>query len=168
MAVETFGELEHDLERALDGLTPTELAWRPGDGANTIGFTFWHLTRAEDSWISGFVLGRPHMFERDGWATGWNIPPKDTGSNYTGEQLAAFPTPPIEELWQYHRAVTGQTHDYLERLSQDELKRKPPPDNPLHRRDYTVGQVLTHLFCEIGQHVGHIRYIRGLQRGINA
>ena len=162
----TFQELEQDLERALEGLSVHELAWRPSGGANAIGFTFWHLTRAEDYWISRFALQRATTFESGGWPEKWNIPATDTGAGYTEEQLAKFTTPPMDEVWEYYRAVRDQTYDYLKSLGHADFDVMPQPEHPRHK-DYTIGRMFSHLFCEIGQHVGHIRYIRGLQRGLN-
>jgi len=130
MTEETFLELDQDLEHALDGLTPQELTWRPSSEANAIGFSFWHLSRAEDAWVSGFALQQPNVVERDGWAQKWNIPAKDTGFGYTPEQLAAFPTPPIDELSQYHRAVRQQSLHYLKTLSPQDFDFMPPTDHP--------------------------------------
>ncbi len=166
MVEQTFLELEQDLERALDGLTSQELTWRPNSEANSISFTFWHLSRAEDLWVSAFALQKPHIFERDGWVRKWGIPVRDSGFGYSAEQLAAFPTPPVDELWQYHRAVHQQSLDYLNTLKPQDFDYSPPTDNP-RRQGYTVGRMFSHLFCEFGEHVGHIRYLRGLQRGLD-
>ncbi|MFQ5860393.1 MAG: DinB family protein, partial [Dehalococcoidia bacterium] len=85
---------------------------------------------------------------------------------YTVEQLATFPVPSVEELWQYNRAVRQETLAYLKGLSPDDFDVMPPSDHP-RRRGYTIGRMFGHLLCEIGQHLGHVRYIRGLQRGLN-
>ena len=166
MIEETFLELEHELERALDALTPNELAWRPNTEANGIGFTFWHVSRAEDNWVAGFALQRPTIFARDGWAEKWSIPAEDTGFGYGPEQLAAFPALPVDEVWEYRRAVRRQSLDYLKTLKPEDFDYSPPTDHP-RRQGYNIGRMFTHLACEIGQHVGHIFYVRGLQRGIN-
>jgi len=166
MTQATFQELEEELETGLEGLSAQELAWRPSEGANAIGFTLWHVTRAEDHWISRFALQKPTVFESGEWPERWNIPAKDTGFNYGEEELARFPTPTVDELWEYRHAVRNQTSKYVKGLSQTDFAFKPRPDHP-RNQNRTIGSMFTHLFCEIGQHVGHVRYIRGLQRGIN-
>lgn len=163
---ETLLEMEGDLERSLDGLTPEELAWCPNKDANANGFSFWHLSRAEDVWVSGFALQQPNVFERDDWAEKWNIPAQDTGFGYSREQLASFPNIPLDELWKYHRAVRQQSLDYLKTLSPRDFDYMPPAEHP-RRKGYTIGRMFGHLLSEIGQHLGHIRYLRGLQRGID-
>lgn len=162
----TFQELEEELSRGLEGLNVKELTWRPNEGANAIGFTFWHMTRAEDHWISRFALEKPTMFESGQWPQQWNIHARDTGYGYGEEELANFSTPPLDELWEYHHTVRSQTSEYLEGLGEGDFAIKPKPNDP-RNRDHTIGSMFTHLFCEIGQHVGHVWYIRGLQRGLN-
>ena len=162
----SFTELEEELERALDGLTPEELTWQPDPEANAVGFNFWHLSRAEDGWVNGFALHSLHVSTRDGWAARWGIPEKDSGFGYTASQLAAFPTPPLAELWEYHRAVRKQTNEYLKSLTPEDFDRQPPPGSEF-QKGYTVGRMFAHLFSEIGQHLGHIFYVRGLQRGMD-
>ena len=159
-------ELEQELEHALDGLSTQELVWRPSTEANAIGFIFWHVSRAEDSWINGFALKRSAVFERDGWPEKWNMRAQDEGYGFGPKELEAFPTPPIDELWQYHRDVRQESLDYLRTLSPKDLDHMPSTDDP-GTEGYTIGRMFSHLICEIGQHVGHICYLRGLQRGIN-
>ena len=163
---ETFLETDRDLEAALDGLSTAELEWRPTDEANSIGFTLWHQTRAEDIWVNDFAQKAREVFSRDGRASKWNIPVQDTGARYTKEQLGAFVTPPVAEMWQYNRAVRAETLKYLGSLNAQDFEFTPQTDNP-RRRGYTIGRMFGHLLCEVSQHVGHIRYLRGLQRGLN-
>ena len=163
---ETLLETDRDLEAALDGLTTAELEWRPTDEANSIGFTLWHQTRAEDNWVNDFAQKAPEVFSRDGWTQKWSIPAQDTGFGYTKEQLGAFVTPPLAEMWQYNRAVRAETLRYLGSLSSQDFNVSPQTDNP-RRQGYTIGWMFGHVLCEVSQHLGHIRYLRGLQRGLN-
>ena len=163
---QTLLEIDGDLQVALEGLTVAELNWSPTNESNSIGFTFWHQTRAEDAWISGFALGRQDIFELDRWAMIWKMPPADTGFNYGKDQLAMFITPPISDLYQYGNAVRRQTLGYLQNLSEDDFDLKPDSDHPL-RKGYTIGRMFGHILCELSQHLGHIRYLRGLHRGLN-
>jgi len=163
---ETLLEIDSDLQVALEGLAVAELNWSPTNESNSIGFTFWHQTRAEDAWISDFAIGRQQIFERDCWAMIWKISPADTGFNYGKDQLAMFITPPISELHQYANAVRRQTLEYLQKLSEVDFDLKPDSDHP-YRKGYTLGRMFGHILCELSQHLGHIRYLRGLQRGLN-
>ena len=166
LIVETLLEIDHDLLVALGGLEVAELDWRPSYEANSIGFTLWHQIRAEDVWISEFALGSQQVFERDSWSVMWRIPSTDTGFNYDKDQLCAFKTPPIGELNEYGAAVRLQTLEYLDGLSVSDFDLKPETDHPW-RKGYTIGRMFGHILCELSQHLGHIRYLRGLQRGLN-
>ena len=163
---ETLLEIDRDLKVALEGLQMAELDWRPSDEANSIGFTLWHQTRAEDVWISEFALEGQQVFERDHWSDMWRIPLADTGFNYDKDQLFAFKTPPISELHEYAAAVRLQTLEYLNGLSVSDFDLKPDTDHPW-RKGYTIGRMFGHILCELSQHLGHIGYLRGLQRGLN-
>ena len=163
---ETFLEMDKGFERSLEGLTPQELSWKPNDEANSIGFTFWHLTRAEDVWINGIARKVPQVFERDGWAQKWNIPAGDTGAGYDKEKLASFVTQPLEELWQFNRVVRGETLEYMKGITAPDFDLTIQTDNP-RIQGYTIGRMFGHILCEVSQHLGHVRYLRGLQRGLN-
>ncbi len=166
LVAETFEEIDADLETALKGLTTEEVKWRPSDEANSIGFTLWHLIRAEDYWLSDFARKLPHIFERNGWVQRWSMVGAGTGAGYGKEELAAFVTPPVDELWQYGREVREQTLEYLAGLRASQFDEMPDTTNPRHQ-GYTIGRMFGHILCELSQHLGHIRYLRGLQRGIN-
>ena len=157
-------ELDRDLYSALDELTPEEIAWQPSPEANPIGFLVWHMTRAEDNWLHRFAEGQPPIWERDGWHSRFNLPAEHSGYSYTLQQLQAFPQLPLQELLGYHEAVRQETVRYLQALSQDDLEKRPQADQ---RPERTIGWMISHVICEVGQHVGHVRYVRGLQRGLN-
>ena len=163
---ETLTEIDGDLERALHGLTTREVEWRPGEEANSIGFTLWHMIRAEDYWLSDFALKVPHVFEQKGWVQRWKMSSAGTGAGYDKEDLASFVTPPMEEIWKYGREVRTQTLEYLSSLSDADFAFMPQTDN-LRHQGYTIGRMFGHILCELSQHLGHVRYLRGLQRGLN-
>lgn len=165
LVAETLQEIDTDLEAALDGLTTEEVVWRPSDEANAIGFSLWHMIRAEDTWLSGFAQGLPHLFERNGWDRRWDQVDAGTGWGYGKEELAAFVTPPVEEIWKYGREVRAQTLEYMAGLRADELSNTSPWATP-YQQGYTIGRMFGHILCELSQHLGHIRYLRGLQRGL--
>ena len=166
LVAETLLEIDSDMEAALEGLTREEVEWRPGDEANSIGFSLWHLIRAEDHWLSGFAQGMPDIFERSGWDRKWDMVDAGTGWRYGKEELAAFVTPPVGELWEYGREVRAQTLEYMAGLRADQLSETPAWATPW-QQGYTIGRMFGHLLCELSQHLGHIRYLRGMQRGLD-
>jgi len=123
------------------------------------------MTRAEDNWIQKYGQGEPAIWEREGWCRRLGLPAEDhSGCGYTAEQVSAFPRIAIRELLAYHEAVRQGTRLFLTTLSPDKLEECPQTEPPYHEN---VGSMLSHVICEIGQHVGHVRYVRGLQRGLN-
>ena len=163
---DAFKELDEELEHMTVDLSREELLWRPNQDSNSILFLMWHLGRAEDVWISDYCLKKAHVFESGGWAARWGIDPGDSGFAYGREQLAAFPNPPLDELNAYRTEMRAQSIFYLKSLSANDFDVVPPSDHP-RRKGFTVGQVWSHLVCEVAQHVGQISYLRGLQKGLN-
>ena len=163
---ETFLEMDSGFEKALGGLTPNELRWQPNHEANSIGFTYWHVGRAEDIWIHEFALNQSSVFEKNGWHQRWTIPVSHTGGGYTAEQVQKFAVPPLAELHQYYRQVRKETLSYLSHLKPDDFFFMPTT-NRVTRKGYSIGRMFGHLLCEESQHLGHIAYIRGMLRGIN-
>ena len=103
---------------------------------------------------------------KKGWTQKWEIPAADTGARYEKEDLASFVTPPVEEICAYGREVRAQTLEYLSNLKEADFAAMPQTDNP-RQRGYTIGRMFGHILCELSQHLGHVRYLRGLQRGLN-
>lgn len=149
--------------RALDGLTPQELSWRPGEESNSIGFILWHMTRVEDFFIQRLAQKAPELYETQGWATKWGTEARDSGGGYTLEQVNSFVVPPLEELVGYREAVRGSTLEYLRQLSPQGLDELPRPD----RSPDSLGRVLRRMILELSLHAGQVAYLRGMQRGLN-
>ena len=74
---------------------------------------------------------------------------------------------PSEEIWEYGREVRAQTLEYMAGLRADQLSNTSPWATP-YQQGYTIGRMFGHILCELSQHLGHIRYLRGLQRGLDA
>jgi len=166
MIAETLQELEKELVHQIEDLSYKELVWRPDECSNSICFLFWHISRAEDIFISDYVLKIKQVFENCGWASKWGIQIENTGFGYGKEQLDSFPNPALSELKTYHEEVRIKSLNFLKTLGEADFDEVPVSDHP-RRTGYTIGRVWGHLICEIGQHIGHIGYLRGLQRGLN-
>lgn len=149
---------------AVGDLTPAELAWQPGPGANSIGWMLWHTLRVEDMWIHFFCQGQYELWERDGWHERFGLPTRDNGFGHSPERVANFPALELEELLRYGAAVRAATLDYLHSLSpEDFAAEKPLP----WARDtsISIARVFMQLIGEFYQHQGQIAYLKGLQRG---
>jgi len=60
--------------------------------------------------------------------------------------------------------VRARTVEYVKDMTPDRS------DEVIQTRafgDLAMGKVFSLLLCEITQHIGHIAYLRGLQRGLN-
>jgi len=156
-------EIEERLKTAVDGLTPQELAWRPGPECNSIGFILWHLIRVEDFWFQRFIQRRSELYESEGWQQRLGTPPRDTGYQYTAEQVANFQVPPLETLLDYGRSVRRHTLDFLRQLPLEKLDEKPRPD----RSEMSIGDIFQRVIIELTLHIGQIAYLRGMQRGLD-
>ena len=157
--------LQETLTRALDGLTTEELAYQPDKESNSIGFILWHQIRAEDMMVIATLAGKQEEWETGKWATrmGFDDDFKDNGWGYTADQISSFAVPKLEELVSYGKAVRSETVKYISGLTPedfDEVKTAMFGDMP-------VSNLLTMLINELALHIGHITYIRGLQRGLD-
>ncbi len=52
LLADAFGRIREAVHEAVDGLTPGQLAFRPDNGSNSIGWLVWHLTRIQDDHIA--------------------------------------------------------------------------------------------------------------------
>ncbi len=151
------------LTGALDGLTQEEAAWSPGAECNCIAFILWHIARAEDFFVLRVLQRKEELYEAEGWRQRLGTPAKESGYEYTGEQLQAWPVPELETLRGYADAVRNETLAFLEPLPSEKLSEVPRPD----RSPDSIGATLSHISTEIALHVGQIAYLRGVQRGLD-
>ncbi len=164
--LDTLDIMQSELNQATDGLTQDEIKWQPNPEANPIGFILWHQLRGEDAFIQEVFQQKPHLWTSDKWYEKLNMsedPLAVGGYDATAEQIAAFSVPELKNLLDYGEAVRSLTIEYLQSMDNDEFdeKRPAPFGNP------SIGHLLAMLLCEISQHIGHIAYLRGLQRGLN-
>jgi len=153
------------MTRAVDGLTPEELAFQPGKESNSIGFILWHQTRAEDHMVQGMIRQVPQLWESENWCEKLGFPKgtTDDGWGYTAGQVGAFRVPDLKSLLQYAEVVHAQTVKYIQELTPegyDEAIKSP-------MGEMTVGKIFALMVGEITLHTGQIAYLRGLQRGLD-
>ena len=156
-----FERASQYLEGALDGLTQEDLNRLPNPDCNSIGWLTWHLTRVQDSAVSGF-MGKEQIWITDRWCSKFNRDPdpKDVGFGHSSEDVANFQSPDTKTLLDYHYAVQRQTKEYISKLSTTELGRET--NNP---RNPTIGLRLAAIINDNLQHTGQVAYLRGLFKG---
>lgn len=167
LLIDGYGRVVEELEQAVQELSPEELKWQPGPGANSMGWLAWHLTRIQDDHIAD-LAGEEQLWTRDGWYKRFGLPYErsDTGFGHTPAQVAAFSSLSADVLAGYHRAVFERTRGYIAGLAEADLGREL--DEPWYRPIPTVGVRLVSVLSDCLQHVGQIAYIRGLLRRSSA
>lgn len=143
-----------------DGLGADDLAFRPGDDANSIAWLLWHLSRVQDDHLAE-VMGEEQLWASGEWPADLGLPadPADTGYGHTSAQVAAIRPDRPEPLIEYHDAVSARTIAYLDTLDADDLDRVVDRsyDPPV-----TLGVRLMSVVDDSLQHVGQAGYLRGL------
>jgi hypothetical protein len=158
--VDLYGRLPPLVEEAVAGLDAEQLATPPREGANTIGWLVWHLTRVQDAQIAD-VTGAKQLWVGDGWAKRFDRPadPSDTGYGHSPEQVAEVRPPSAELLLEHFQAVHERTMNHVWLLTADDLDRIVDDqwDPPV-----SLGVRLVSIVDDGLQHVGQANYLRGL------
>jgi uncharacterized damage-inducible protein DinB len=157
--VELYGRLPDLVREAVDGLDDALLTRVPGEGANTIAWLVWHLTRVQDHHISE-LAGVDQQYLADRWHErfGRGPDPQDHGYGHTAADVASVHGT-AADLIAYYDAVHARTIAYLGALSASDLdqvidERWDPP--------VTLGVRLASLVSDCLQHAGQAAYVRGL------
>lgn len=156
---DAFGRLPELVHTAVHGLTPEQLKWRPADGANTIGWLVWHLTRVQDDHVAE-VMGAEQIYATGDWAARFGLKDTDeTGYGHDASQVAAVAPECAQVLEDYFEAVNDRTLGYLAGLSEKDLDRVVDDnwDPPV-----TLGTRLVSVYDDDAQHAGQAAYVRGL------
>jgi hypothetical protein len=151
------------LTKALDGLTQAEAAWSPGAECNSIAFILWHVARAEDFLVNRVIQRKEEVYDAEGWCQRLGTPAKESGYQYTAEQLKAWPVPDLEVLKGYANSVREKTLGFVNSLPPQKLSEVPRPD----RSPDSIGTILGRVSTEVALHVRQIAYLRGVQRGLD-
>ena len=158
--VEALGRVPEEVHDAVRGLTPEQLRWAPADGANSIGWLIWHLTRVQDSHVAELIDGE-QVYVTGDWAPrfGRKPDPSDTGYAHSAGEIAGVAPESAQALVDYYAAVHERTLSYVRGLTAADLdrvvdKRWDPP--------VTLGVRLVSVIDDDTQHAGQAAYLRGL------
>ena len=157
--IEAFGRLPELVHTAVHGLTPEQLRWQPGDGANSIGWLVWHLTRVQDDHLAD-VMGVEQVYASGDWAPRFGLKDAgETGYGHDASQVAAVAPESAQVLLDYYQAVHDRTVSWLGGLTDGHLDRVVDDnwDPPV-----TLGVRLVSVYDDDAQHAGQAAYIRGL------
>lgn len=160
-ALERIRSLTH---RTLDGLTLDELHRQPSPETNSIAWLIWHLTRVQDTSLSG-IMGVEQDWVTQGWHARFDLPPDPQldGFGDTPEQVATFRVSSLQVLLDYHDHITERSKAYVGGLAPADFDREL--DEPQWQPLPTVGVRLLSVLSDNLQHAGQAAYLRGLFQG---
>ncbi|MEU8254481.1 DinB family protein [Micromonospora inaquosa] len=160
LLTEAYDRLPDILREAVDGLSPEQLRFQPGAGANSIGWLVWHLTRVQDHHVAE-LLDADQIWVSGDWAGRFGLAadPDDTGYGHSPAQVAAVRPQSAQALLDYYEAVAARTGGFLAGLDPADLDRVVDEawDPPV-----TLGVRLVSIVEDDLQHVGQAAYLRGL------
>ncbi|GAA0691432.1 DUF664 domain-containing protein [Kitasatospora atroaurantiaca] len=162
LLADAFGRVRETVHDAVRRLTPEELTERLDEGANTIAWLVWHLTRIQDDHIAD-VAGTEQIWTAQGWADRFDLPfpVRSTGFGHTSKEVAAVRVDSAKLLTDYYDAVHEYTVDFVRGLSDADLDRivddnwTPP---------VTLGVRLVSVISDDLQHAGQAAFIHGALR----
>jgi hypothetical protein len=158
--VDAFERIAGATHRAVEGLSPECLAFRPDDRANSIAWLVWHLTRIQDDHIAG-VAGTEQIWTSQGWHERFALPfdPSDTGYGHSSDEVAAVRVDSGDLLLGYYDAVHDQTIRFVSGLTPQDLD--AIVDRAWHP-PVSLGVRVVSVIANDLQHVGQAAYVRGL------
>ncbi len=156
---DAFDRIQEECHQVVSGLSPEQLARRPGPDANSIAWLIWHLARVQDDHVSE-VAGRPQTWISGGWAQRLDLPFSEhaTGYGQSSEEVGHVRAEG-ELLLGYVDATHAATKEFVSALSDSDLDRVvdrnwTPP--------VTLGVRLISVIGDDLQHIGQAAYVRGL------
>jgi uncharacterized damage-inducible protein DinB len=160
LLIEAFDRLPALVRSAVEGLTPEQLCTAPAEGANTVAWLVWHLTRIQDHHVSG-AAGQDQVWVTGDVAQRFGLKPdpEDHGYGHTPAQVLAVRPESAAVLVDYYQAVHERTLAYLRGLTAGDLDEVVDEawDPPV-----TLGVRLVSVLNDDTQHVGQAAYVRGL------
>jgi uncharacterized damage-inducible protein DinB len=158
---DAFGRLPGLVRGAVKNLSPEQLRWAPADGANSVGWLVWHLTRIQDDHVAD-LIGTEQIYVTGDWGPrfGLKSDPGDVGYGHNAAQVASVRPESWHALVDYYTAVHDRTIEYLDGLTEDDLDEVVDEgwDPPVTR-----GVRLVSVLDDDTQHVGQAAYVRGLR-----
>lgn len=147
------------MHATIDGISHSQLVYRPDGDANSIAWLLWHLTRVQDDHVSE-VADSEQVWTSQDWVSRFGLPfePSDTGFGHTTTQVAQVDVA-ADLLTGYQDAVHAMTVAYVDQVEAAALDRiidyrwDPP---------VSIGVRLVSVAADTLQHVGQAAYVLGL------
>ena len=164
LLLESFSRIGGLVDKAVDGMTPDQLCWRPAESANSIAWLVWHLTRIQDDHVAA-AFKTEQIWTSKGWCETFALPfePTATGYGQSSEEVARICGATPDQLAGYYRDTEQQTIACLRDVTDTELdqvvdSRWNPP--------VTLAVRLVSVLADDLQHCGQAAYVRGLLEAI--
>lgn len=158
--VDAFERIRQLVHGAVDGLSSEQLSYRVDEGANSIAWLVWHLSRIEDDHIAD-AAQTEQVWTTDGWADrfGLRFERSETGFGHSADDVASVRVPSGDLLTGYHDAVSARTIDYVQALTDNDMERVVDAawDPPV-----TLGVRLVSVAGDTWQHAGQAAFVRGV------
>lgn len=159
LLVDAFTRIQESVHATVEGLAVDDLHVRLDEGANSIAWLVWHLTRVQDDHVSDAAGVEQVWFSQD-WASRYDLPFEKgaTGYGHTSAEVAAVRVDSPELLLGYHDAVHEQSTGFIRGLNGRSLDRivdeawSPP---------VTLGVRLISVIGDDLQHAGQAAFVRG-------
>ena len=159
LLTDAYGHIKRIVHQAVEGLDSAQLVWRPEEGANSIAWLVWHLTRVQDGHLAT-TTGNEEAWITHGWAERFGKA-ADKTINGQGDGIAevAALQADAETLLGYHDFVHSRTAAYFANMESDDLERiiDTSYDPPVKASVRLVSIVQDNM-----QHAGQARYLRGI------
>lgn len=159
LLIDAFGRIRETVHEVVDGLGPDELAVRIDDGANSIAWLVWHLTRIQDDHTSD-AAGTNEVWIAREWSQRYGLPFSrgSTGYGHSPKDVSKLGGVTAELLAGYHDAVHDRTVEYLGTLKDADYGRVI---DSAWTPAVTLGVRLISVISDDLQHVGQAAFIRG-------
>ena len=158
LLIDALGRVQEDVHAVLADLPEAALTYRIDDGANTIAWLIWHLSRVQDDHVSG-VAGTAQVWTTDGWCErfGLPFPPSAHGYGQSPGEVAQVAVG-AHLLRDYYDAVHARTLEFFAGVGADLDRIVDTRWNP----PVTLGVRLVSVINDDTQHVGQAALIRGV------
>ena len=144
-------------DAAMAGVTDEQFNWLPPGTINPIKSTLLHAVAGEDLFFQSIMQGQPPLWATGGWAGRIGLAQAPGGGQ--GWEEAKTTVVPLAPVLAYAEAVCNATHEYLARLTDDELDRQVN----FFGTESSVADVLVRFVAHTAGHAGEIAAVKGMQ-----
>jgi len=125
--LEAYRQMNKEYEKIIGGLTVEDLFQQQYPGANSMGRLLWQVSRNCDRLTAELILGK-QLWISDGWRRIFNCKPDpdDSTKSRPDARVEEMKIPDARILLAYHHSVTAPLLDYLDALTEEEMRREYP------------------------------------------